>query len=262
LQALNETKQAKKKRAAPEGSRAGEKRSSGEGPETVDQKPKRRTQSQLRVCSSFPSLGFTHISQNLLEKAFVGEADDIFETKPLSHPALTSTPRRDPLRSSSLHAILSVKSPHDLPAAGDFDSDSESQQAKRRKSGLSPEGEAASHWEASYVNKMKKQQRTNRGKKDPHSANTSRRQSQDKRGKAPKKLKSGDLTESSEFTVQREGGRRVEASLNGRGKVTISVRQRDDDDSENEEMLRALVARQGGGGGGDSGSSEEEEWDE
>ena len=54
---------------------------------------------------------------------------------------------------------------------------------------------------------------------------------------------------SSEFT-----GRRVEASMNGHGRVTISVRHREDDDSENEEQLRKLVAN--------SRSSEEEESEE
>jgi hypothetical protein len=114
------------------------------------------------------------------------------------------------------------------------------------------------------VNKMKKQQRSNHTTTGGRGAKKdSRRQSQEKREKALRKSsKSSDLSESSEFTVQREGGRTVEARLNGRGKVTISVRQRDDDDSENEEMLRALVSRPGEGGGEDSGASDEDEWDE
>jgi hypothetical protein len=173
----------------------------------------------------------------------VGKADDLFESRSLStaHHSLASasTPHRDPLRAPSLHSIFAVKSPLDLqPRPHD-----------RRTSSSSPDSSAdigaaapTTHWEASYVNKMKKQQRSNAAAVGKTKVQTA--------GKRASSLGKA----SSEFT-----GRRVEASLNGHGRVTISVRHRDDDDSENEEQIRELVANQCGHSDEEE-EEEEQEW--
>lgn len=186
----------------------------------------------------------------MLEEAFIGNADDIFDQQSLSHPTLSSTPHRNPLHSSSLRTILSLKSPNDLPSSKD---DSRHHNRGTTDSVLDPEGES-NNWEASYVNKMKKQQKSNKnvmGSRGP----TGRRQSNEK--KMIKHKKSTETRE--EFYLKNEGGRAVSAKMNGRGKVMISIQQREDDDSENEEVLKRLQTHDDPED--EESEQEEEEWD-
>jgi hypothetical protein len=187
----------------------------------------------------------------MLEEAFVGEADDLFESRSLSHSSLTSTPHRDPLLAPALHSILAVKSPLDLQPRPHDKRPSEDFTER------SPSAADAPHWEASYVNKMKKQQRSNRLAVAPAGGG---------RGGGGGKSKGLATAKSSKKASSEFTGRRVEASMNGHGRVTISVRHRDDDDSENEEQLRELVAsshRQSASSGYDESEGsdgEEQEW--
>lgn len=163
----------------------------------------------------------------MLEEAFLGDADDIFDQQSLSHPSLSSTPHRNPLHSSTLNSILSMKSPLDLNSSKDSPP-----QTKHLHSNESE----SNHWEASYVNKMKKQQKSNRNQASRSKGSTARRQSKEKRSANHRLL--NETRE--EFHVNKEGGRAIAARMNGLGKVTLSIEQRQDDDSEDEEILKKL----------------------